>query len=660
MSQDWQSVQNIAFKLYRVKAHPEHADSEPTTSESVEEYQYEPIRPDQIRILELWPGNPSDALYGRLRSVSVSDNPGYYAISYAWGEPILSHTINLSGRSLGITPSLYGALCRLRQQRRRVAFWADAICINQNDTEEKSHQVHSMAQIFARAKKVCIWLGDDGSGNCKIAWACDLLGKIHEDEDELPRIGEVERSLRVANDMLNKVGHTPCQRCGTTFSATEHSVNWLLKLLNVLWGKPWFSRLWVIQEAASALEKTFFLGKHEIRFEAISIAIKYQYYLNRHLVASSQLDRAERARLIRVNDLIVMIEDARPSVYLHAPTLIGTLIHSRAFIASDVRDRVFATQTLANIQGVAELQPDYHIAPAELWLRVATYCIAKESDHLANPGSYQRFPAVILALAGLPPKRSSGVSWVTDFSLLTDNSRRKFKFYMEQGTKHKAGGPPEYNVLEIQGPILRHRGIVHGSIQEICPGSQFRPPNSEEHDSETASNRFLQVVASFLVPWYLSCATFAQMHTIDHLAQTLDMRKLLLHGSTRVETPAAWSLNEFLAHLRGQYWLLDGIYCDPNQIYEDLRPFLTGLHAALELDSTRVLASTSDGRIGWVPESSKAGDAICLLKGAPFPFVLRDRGGGSYELQGDAYVQGIENGEAWPPDESNIMTLTIE
>lgn len=40
-------------------------------------------------------------------------------------------------------------------------FWVDAICINQDDLEERSAQVQIMPQIYSKASCVIVWLGDD-------------------------------------------------------------------------------------------------------------------------------------------------------------------------------------------------------------------------------------------------------------------------------------------------------------------------------------------------------------------------------------------------------------------------------------------------------------------------------------------------------------------
>lgn len=42
--------------------------------------------------------------------------------------------------------------------------WIDALCINQDDDEEKGIQVQMMDRIFQEAKRVAVWLGVGGIG----------------------------------------------------------------------------------------------------------------------------------------------------------------------------------------------------------------------------------------------------------------------------------------------------------------------------------------------------------------------------------------------------------------------------------------------------------------------------------------------------------------
>lgn len=42
---------------------------------------------------------------------------------------------------------------------RNFFLWVETICINQEDTQEKSSQVKRMNETYARADQVAVWLG---------------------------------------------------------------------------------------------------------------------------------------------------------------------------------------------------------------------------------------------------------------------------------------------------------------------------------------------------------------------------------------------------------------------------------------------------------------------------------------------------------------------
>jgi Heterokaryon incompatibility protein (HET) len=56
-----------------------------------------------------------------------------------------------------------------------VILWADAICINQDDIDERSFQVAVMGRIFADSKNATVWLGKDQSHLEDFAWFHETL-----------------------------------------------------------------------------------------------------------------------------------------------------------------------------------------------------------------------------------------------------------------------------------------------------------------------------------------------------------------------------------------------------------------------------------------------------------------------------------------------------
>ncbi|KAK2061504.1 HET-domain-containing protein, partial [Colletotrichum caudatum] len=62
---------------------------------------------------------------------------------------------------MAITINCANALRRLRFPGWARDVWVDAICINQEDSNERSHQVGIMQYIYATAIRVVVYLGED-------------------------------------------------------------------------------------------------------------------------------------------------------------------------------------------------------------------------------------------------------------------------------------------------------------------------------------------------------------------------------------------------------------------------------------------------------------------------------------------------------------------
>ncbi len=88
----------------------------------------------------------------------------YEALSYVWGSPEKSRLVSTDEGSLSVTENLHAALSRLRNHFSPRIIWIDAICINQDDKEERGHQVRSMVEIYSRASRVVVWLEDATTG----------------------------------------------------------------------------------------------------------------------------------------------------------------------------------------------------------------------------------------------------------------------------------------------------------------------------------------------------------------------------------------------------------------------------------------------------------------------------------------------------------------
>ncbi|KAF2994455.1 hypothetical protein E8E14_002076 [Neopestalotiopsis sp. 37M] len=169
----------------------------------------------------------------------------YEALSWCWGidEPKFVVKIIERGKTfkLRVKRELALALKYLRLPDRARTLWIDAICINQEDPEERNHQVQMMSRIYTRAERVCVWLGED-TPDSKVA-----IDFIREEIMELKNFD-------------------------TVCSDKRYTQQW--QALMMLMQAPWFSRRWVIQEIALAREAEVYCGKDSIPWKEFAVAVE--------------------------------------------------------------------------------------------------------------------------------------------------------------------------------------------------------------------------------------------------------------------------------------------------------------------------------------------------------------------------------------------------
>jgi hypothetical protein len=147
----------------------ESAETIPQSSDlELERYQYIPLPgSDYIRTLTLFPGVKDTVPRCHISAVPLDRvEDTYEALSYCWGDPNNKVDVICNGRRLAVTANLYDALQALRDEQKSRVLWADAMCINQTDNVEKSHQVRSMDRIYRKARAVPVWLRERQRRNC--------------------------------------------------------------------------------------------------------------------------------------------------------------------------------------------------------------------------------------------------------------------------------------------------------------------------------------------------------------------------------------------------------------------------------------------------------------------------------------------------------------
>lgn len=85
----------------------------------------------------------------------------YHALSYEWGPTQNPIDIEVNGCCFSVRQNLWQYLDKARRtpELHQNALWVDAICINQDDIQERNRQVSCMGEVYANASRVIVWLG---------------------------------------------------------------------------------------------------------------------------------------------------------------------------------------------------------------------------------------------------------------------------------------------------------------------------------------------------------------------------------------------------------------------------------------------------------------------------------------------------------------------
>lgn len=227
----------------------------------------------KIRVLHLLPGSGRDRIACRLE-VQDLDHGIDEALSYVWGKRQDPKPIWVDGQLFQITGNLYEILLNLRRPSTSRVLWIDAICINQSDLEEKSHQVSLMGKIYSNARIVTIWLSGQTPGvnltpdpyNSMAPFPSSFGNKNVDQYNVVSIIKWIDQLFKIHS------------------FERDHLVAWVLLLhwVNAVMSHEWWERVWTIQEAVLPKDHPkIILGAYEFSFGDIILAMNTMKRLNK-------------------------------------------------------------------------------------------------------------------------------------------------------------------------------------------------------------------------------------------------------------------------------------------------------------------------------------------------------------------------------------------
>jgi len=378
-------------------------------------YTYNQLKPWQTRVLRLHSSEFSRQLSADLLVATVCDigdllvestgaTVKYTALSYSWGRPELSETLICNEKKLPISRSNAAALIALRSPTEPIYVWIDAICINQEDDQEKSTQVARMLNIYQKAELVKVWLGEPNADSL-LAFAC-----IHRLSELREMVTESKRTKHVPScyDRMRKI----------------------TRALLSLYIRPWLRRVWIRQEIYGARQLIIVCGLQQISWEGFIGGARVMKSIRSMI--EEEGDNPDPRETDYDHLLIEAARNANlpPSGVKSPRDLTEILLQTPSLEASEPRDTFYAILGMCGVVAISKLVAqrlqdtkvavlvDYEKSLVDVY-RDATSCVLHRKgspDKLANLWhSYRRGQ---LHIEGLP-------SWAVDWrsGIFEDNYR---------------------------------------------------------------------------------------------------------------------------------------------------------------------------------------------------------------------------------------------
>lgn len=608
----------------------------------------------RIRLVTLAAGAWKDPIRCTLNVVDYDVNPPYEALSYVWGNSSDFKDIQLNGQPFEVTENLWMVLRRLRRPEPRV-LWIDAICIDQENHNEKSHQVSMMGEIYSRCKKAILWLGEDsstaetGSTSTTAYDVCELLSVLASDKhfNELPCFSPGEgRPLEISAQYANAF-------CG----------------LDLLLKSPWWKRIWVVQEMVRAPKIEFRYASERFSYETLRSVTQV---LDTHATTCCKSLRMS-LRAPAWDPLMIFEEQVEPMVHTRetwkrqAPTTLFDLRRRfSAYEATDKRDLFYALIGLVTTWGpTAPLNPNYEASLKDAIITAVFKCVLEHDGIGFLQGSRLfRNPATDMP------------TWIPDANFTSIPQHwvivEKRRLRMASSFSACASFFQDASGLEMAlDGALRLKSLMVDKIAKVgvvCQGGG----DKERVLLPDTFRKWMEMVGIGAEDWP------ERPPGQGSLAETF--WRTMLNNSVELDTnrePFYREANESDYHHLREVWAMvlsfkpfletfDNRTCElAYEIFRRISPTMS-YHLLCCLWQRRMIV-TERGLIGLAPADVRHGDEVHILLGSPVPFFLRpfERGGHpestpSYEVVGNGYVHDLMFGKAFEGESNeNIHSITL-
>lgn len=532
--------------------------------------------------------------------VPLSKAPPYNALSYHWGETTNTTAIEVNAIQVQVSVNLEAALRRLGAAGI-YTIWADALCINQRDKKEKSHQVPRIGAIFRKASEVAIWLGDELD--------MDETSREYLSTGTIP---EIDRDT-----------------CLST-----------LPIFNHLLGRPYWRRVWIIQELAVASRISLFCERYRIPWQSIDASC-------RCCQTESFTNSPGRSADENVRRFI-MLRRVRAEVLSRQPIhLLDALYRTTSSLATDPWDRIFALLGLTFDGSHFVPEPSYFGSVSQSFTEFATSLLKSN-----EPLNFIYLRSANRKVAGDLP------SWVPDWTDLDDHvAHRQFDCIMMHSPQRvESSETLKVSDIKVSGLELYVKGVLIDTVNGLGSALSFNGiafaheiaipdeiANPYHSKDEISRIVYRTLVSTELFPG-AQCKTLDAMpagfYHIWSMESTQQLEEMVpnIVPKNLSDSLCTWLAENrsFLVHGQTIEWWTktwSKVPSENSDSVQNVRQFFDTIRSRMRL------LITKGGYLGWAHPQVRKGDRVAILFGCKRAVILRAHHNG-YCVVGDACLSG--------------------
>jgi Heterokaryon incompatibility protein (HET) len=498
----------------------------------------------RIRLLKVRPAKEglNSPMELDLAVFEVETAPPYFALSYTWDAPwdgLASEwddpnhgcMITVNDLRWGVRMNLAHALYRLRfsllpmltglgevdKNTDNVWLWIDAICINQDDPNDKAEFIGRMRDIYHRAQATLVWLGPTHEYTDFLLERFEVVQAAVR--GELPALPNIQdpgsgEELSSTSDPLSEKETAYLKRLKADIFSKNAEKEWDA----VIWmfKNNWWRRIWVVQEVVVAQKVYLIQGHICIAFWLLyelhqSILQHLKYFLGLEIFKGSNADglmhvvHDASSKFLEILHLMTQSDGDRLPQF----NLLETLNSLRSRSCSDDRDKIYACLGMTKQSDI--VTPDYRRSVEDVYGSLTRKVIEDRKDL-----AVLEYCVCSIHMDGDVP------SWVPDWRVsgrwskksLYENSLADSVGRPDGNTitrKYNAGGSEplhatfsdDSKVLKLQVALVDEVDFVGRSLWKEDPSiEQARAQNRKQRDE--IWNKY-QIKASDLAAEHAAC-----------------------------------------------------------------------------------------------------------------------------------------------------------